>query len=128
MSDHVSHLPGCLGELVRRGHPKAALILLAERGGATVYVPKTPKPGQPLVELIGLDAAMVLAELRPGGDHVEVPLATNRYALKQRILAAVPLGTREIARLLGTTERHVRRVRALTRPDPNQLSLLDLIP
>lgn len=111
MSTTIPPLSGHLGELVRRGHGGAAVRLVLEWGGEKRYIPQTPAPGSALVGVVGMGAALVLAELA-GGEYYDIPpravLAGD--SLKQQILRADG-STREVAQRLGTTERHVRRVR-----------------
>lgn len=128
MSDDDLHLAGVLGELVRLGFRRAALTLLRERGGISVYVPADPQTGQPLVDLIGMDAARALAGLY-GGDHVEIASRNAMATAKQRILrdvAAGASGTNALALKHGVSSRHVRAVVENARPDPRQLDMLEM--
>lgn len=111
MSTKIPPLSGHLGELVRRGFGGAAVRLVLEWGGSKRYVPHNPQPGSALVEIVGLSAALALSELA-GGDYYDVPPRTilDGETLKQQILKEGG-STREVAVKLGTTERHVRRVR-----------------
>lgn len=132
----LDHLPGVLGELARKGHGGAALILANRWGGQKRYIPARPREGLALVDLIGLDAAYVVAAyfhgsdpVANGGDH-DIPktVLTARLAAEIR---AHPGTTREAARALNCTERYVRLVRQGEGPrqrkvDPRQISLLDL--
>jgi len=132
MTDRTTslQLPGILGELARRGHGGAALILADRWGGTKRYM--SDKPGSVLVDLIGVRAAKVVAELCGGGYH-DVPRAAVLDHLKAKILAYQGT-TRETAIALGCHERYVRMVRSGTagteagrrqRPvDGRQLSLL----
>ncbi|MBF0095444.1 MAG: hypothetical protein HQL34_12995 [Alphaproteobacteria bacterium] len=121
-------LPGILGELARRGHGGAALILAEAWGGTKHYI--SDLPGSALVRLIGAAAASVVAEKLRGEQH-DIPNAKGLDSLKGRILEH-PGTTRETAVALGCHERYVRYVRNAgapapkrTRPaDERQLSLL----
>lgn len=127
----IPPLSGQLGELARRGHGGAAVRLILDWGGRKKYIPKHPTPDCPLVSVIGMDAARVLAEL-VGGEHYDIPPRSvlSGESLKQQILRAEGT-TSEIAGRLGTTERHVRRVlragdRRRRRPvDIRQISMFD---
>lgn len=123
------HLPGILGELARRGHGGAALVLAEAWGGTKRYI--SDKPGSALVTLIGSAAAAVVAE-KLRGEHHDIPNAAGMDSLKEKILAH-PGTTRETAMALGCHERYVRHVRnsgvapvpKRGRPaDDRQLSLL----
>lgn len=106
----TERLTGHVAELVRRGFADAARRLIREWGGQKRYVPARPHPESPLVELLGDEAARASAEI-VGGEYCEVPpRSVLSEDLKQRILRETGT-TREIAARLGTTERHVRRVR-----------------
>jgi len=111
MSTKVPPLSGHLGELVRRGHGGAAVRLILEWGGSKRYIPEEPQPNSPLVAVVGMAAANVLAELF-GGNYYDIPprMVLDGESLKQQILKEDGT-TREVAQKLGTTERHVRRVR-----------------
>ncbi len=121
----TAHLPGLLGVLARAGHGGAALRLLAEWGGTSRYIPAHPGPDSPLVALIGVDAAQVLAAVAGGGNY-DVPMATYRHARKG-VIARAAGSTREVARRFGVTERWVRKVRQGS-TDPRQGSLFDARP
>lgn len=118
------HLPGVAGELARRGFGGEAVRLMLEWGGTKRTIPQNPVPGSPLVGVVGMDAALVLAALY-GNTQVDIPSkGTLEETLKAGILrrAGNGDGTRAIAMALGCTERYVRAVlrRSGTppRPDP----------
>lgn len=112
---------------------EAALRLSVRFGGRRLYIPKEPT-GE-LVQLIGQKAAELLSR-RFGGVHFEMPLERGK---RERIIHLSRRGktVREIAELVGCTERHVKYVRAEARergeegidltpkPDPAQTHLLD---
>ena len=111
----AARLPGPLGELARRGHGGAALILVRERGGLKMYVPARPQPSSPVVAMIGAKAAGVLADIC-GSAHIDVP---SRGCLEESLKAAVLRAagsTRDIAQATGATERYVRMVRNSGQP------------
>lgn len=120
--DERSPLPGLLGVLARAGHLGAALTLAREWGGTRRRIPKRPAPGMALVDLIGLEPARLLAGLH-GDEEVDIPMGVVTGAKKSAILRQS--GTaREVALAVGTTERHVRRVRNAGRTaDDDQGSL-----
>ncbi len=137
MTDRTSlQLPGILGDLARRGHGGAALILADRWGGTKRYL--SDKPGSALVDLIGGRAAAILVQIisdgtASAGRPYDIPRAAVLEALKPKILV-YPGTTRETAVALGVTERYVRMVRnagASTVPgrrrvvDARQISFLD---
>jgi hypothetical protein len=87
----------------------AALKLVASYGGTRLYVAKSPRENSALARAVGWPAARRLARAY-GGDELDVPRAEALRSKKRAILAASGSG-REVARAVGTTERHVRRVR-----------------
>ncbi|MEW5729041.1 MAG: hypothetical protein AB1918_14530, partial [Pseudomonadota bacterium] len=95
------------GELARRGHGAAALVLADRWGGTKRYI--SDKPGAALVEMVGMPAAKIVAEAIGCGHH-DIPRAAGLDDLKAKILAH-PGTTREAAIALGCTERWVREVR-----------------
>ncbi len=125
MSDEdFPHLPGLLGVLARAGHSGAALRLAMEWGGTSRYIPETPRPDSPLVAIIGMEAARLLA-LTYGRGPQDIPIAAHQDTAKGRILRDPDPSTRRVAQRYHVTERHVRDVRAMGRPDPRQLDLFD---
>ncbi len=116
-----AYYPGILGDLVRRNHPIAAEQLARAWGGTKRPIP-CRADGTVLADLIGLDAARVVVEIA-GGGLIDIPFI-HRYHKSAILLSYADLGTRATAQALGCTERHVRKVRAAVRPDPDQLSLL----
>lgn len=117
-------LPGLLGEMQRAGHGGAALALARAWGGTKRYIPSDPRPGQALVEIVGMPAARWLAE-HHGNQHKDIPRAAG-LGNKKRAIAQFQGGTREAALTLGCTERYVRMVRNGRRErDERQLQLLD---
>lgn len=104
-------LPGHLGELARRGHGAAALKLIHAWGGTKRRIPKVPRPGQPIVAIMGLAAARELADLCGALDYDIPSKACLSTSVKAQILRADG-GTREIAEAHGCTERYVRMIRS----------------
>lgn len=115
-------LMGVLRQLADAGHEAAVPKLVAARGGLRLYIPSAPAEGDELVRLIGLPAACALAALR-GNEEVDIPLGIGIGAKKAAIARIAHRPAAEIARTVGTTERHVRRVRNAGGSDPDQGSL-----
>lgn len=120
MSDGT-YYPGILGELVRRNHAVAAEQLARAWGGTKRPIPSQAE-GTVLAELIGIAAARVVVEVA-GNRSIDIPLI-HRYHKSAILISYAHAGTRETAQALGCTERHVRKVRAAVRPDPDQGTLL----
>jgi len=116
------YLMGVLRQLADAGHEAAVPKLVAARGGTRLYIPSTPAEGDELVRLIGMPAARALADLR-GNEEVDIPLGIGIGAKKAAISRMAHRPASEIARTVGTTERHVRRVRNAGNDDGGQGSL-----
>ncbi|TSD85608.1 helix-turn-helix domain-containing protein [Mycobacterium sp. KBS0706] len=101
--------------LVDAGFATEAERLSREWGGLKRYVPGIDnlRPTSPLVRLVGMDAARVLAEAF-GPSHVYFARCAERPGLKATIVQHLDNGLRprEIARQTGVTEEWVRRVRS----------------
>lgn len=77
-------------------------------GGIELYIPKHPRPGLGLVEVIGMEAAAKLATWR-GGSKIYPPVL--RPAGKKRAIAMATGSLTEVARRFGVTRSWVCRVR-----------------
>lgn len=92
--------------------------LIEAHGGLRLYIPRTPKEKDDLVQLLGLEAVQKLAA-EWGGDYLRVPLARAWFA---RCLLAQGNSQRQIARAMRTTENTVRTL-LHTGPDTRQMGL-----
>jgi hypothetical protein len=112
-SPSLRHLSGAVGRLAAAGHGGATLKLIHERGGGRVYVPL--KPEGKLLKIIDAAAlAALIAVTDGGGVEIDIPPPSVLIPGKKgAIIAAADNGghTLEIARELGVSERHVRRVK-----------------
>ena len=100
--------------------------LIEAHGGLRLYIPRTPKPDDDLVALLGMEATQKLAA-EWGGDYLKVPLARAWFA---RCLLAQGQSQRQIARHMRTTENTVRLLlqgaydeASTARRDPRQIGL-----
>lgn len=92
---------------------EAARLILETYGGGRIYIPVRATPRHKLAQLVGIEAAH---KITANVHHGEYEIQARRGAapsLKQRILAASGT-TLEIAKNLGCSERHVRRIRNMT--------------
>lgn len=100
---------------------EAALALVAERGGRSVYVPRHPTAATELAKIVGLDAATILGQ-EFGREAFVVPIAREwrilRYAEQGK---SVP----QIAALVGAHVDTVRKVRRKHGLSQTQLSLFE---
>ncbi len=102
-----------LEELGRAIGADGAARLVAAFGGARLYIPHCPEPGDALSEAVGHATALALAGVY-GGDRIDVPNPTPR---RVRILQmrAHGVSVDAIARALGCTRRRVFQVLAEAR-------------
>ena len=93
----------------------ATLRLVALRPGATLWVPNEYLTGHALAKIIG-EAAMVRLVQHYPGERFDIPQLAEYDNLRllpglaKRISAGE--SPREIARVVGLTEQHIRRMRA----------------
>jgi len=93
-----------------------ALALSKDRGGRALYIPSPDRlgPTSPVVVLVGVDAATILAR-RYGGADIDVPLGPGRRARIWELRE----GGRSVAAIAGEmrcTERTVYNILAGPRP------------
>lgn len=105
----AKHFPGILGLLARAGFVLEAIALGREWGGTKRFIPKNLRKSSPIIEIVGLEAAVFLAKNGPFGEHCDIPQLPLK-SLKQAIFNFRG-GTRETAKAFGCSERYVRRVR-----------------
>lgn len=103
------YLMGVLADLAQRGHEAAVAKLITAWGGTRRLIPIRPGPSHELVRLVGMEAALVLAELR-GGQEIQIPRGVGLGAKKAEILRAAG-SARTVAAAVGCTQRFVEKVR-----------------
>jgi len=127
-------------ELVETAGQEAALALCRHFGGQMVYFPAPDRLSEkhPLVETVGWDAALKIAE-RWQGTACALPYGPEagiRNELQAQVLemAARGVSVRNIAKATGLTSRAVTRIknrgpklpaRRRREPDPRQLKLFE---
>ncbi len=110
----MSLLPQCFVEEISYAVSITGIIWLVENyGGVRVFIPKTLEPAKKsFAGLSNKDIESLCAQF--GGGCLDVPVATKlrRFLRNKRILQMQEDGVakRAIARDLGMTERHVRRI------------------
>jgi hypothetical protein len=92
----------------------AAITLAVWYGGRNLYVPAEPDEGMAVAKLVGMPAARRLCE-EWGGSTLAVPTMW-RYEEEQRNRTIGNLliegkGTKEIAAIMGMTERRIQQIR-----------------
>lgn len=101
-----------------------ALKLMQVYGGQEIKFPRAPGPDHPVTKALGETDALAVCNLL-AGDLIYIPHGRGRRSSRAEILALEAKGhdRREIARILGLSQRHVRR--AANAPDPRQPDLFD---
>lgn len=93
----------------------ATMRLVALRPGYTLLVPVEYHPGSPLEKIVG-ESAMVRLVQDFGGERFAIPQLAefDNLRLLPGLARRLSAGEspREIARVVGLTEQHVRRLRA----------------
>lgn len=120
------NLPPFLYELSTRIGLPAVKLLVLHCGGTEIYVPKIAKPHSKLYELLGKEAAKVMADHYGGqtitiaqyetSDHIQHHI--NR---RQQIIGMLGIGMAhsKIARELHTSDRTVRKYAKMLRESTN---------
>lgn len=102
----------------------ASTVRLAEvYGGIRIYVRATPTVKDPIVQVIGIDKARLLAA-EYGGRNLEIPRGAHKDLKKARIIDATG-PSRSVAQELGCTHRYVNKVRADLQDNTPQPGLFD---
>jgi hypothetical protein len=91
----------------------AAVRLCRTVGGVSWYIPNKASPDHRFVEIIGQEAWSKLCAVF-GGTELTLPRGDLAYRRRRalELIKAVGMSARQIAIDSGTTERHVRRLRA----------------
>ncbi|ARE40893.1 phage-related hypothetical protein [Rhodovulum sp. P5] len=115
------HLPDSLIDVAETLGLRVALRLMQEFGGRDLRIPKSARPGHPLVKALGEEDAARLCHFL--GDAV-IYIPHGRAQGRRRSVDEMSAAGRtrgEIARALGLSERHVRRL--ANRGDDRQTDL-----
>lgn len=118
--------PGVLQQIADATSPEVAELLAREVGGTEIFVPRYPKAGSLLVQLVGItDATQIAREV--GWGRLLIPAGAfrgqgSRRRMVER-LSADGYSTQEIARLVDCHERTVRRTKERLRNEAQQIRL-----
>lgn len=123
MSDRRA-LPASIEEIAETIGVRLALKIVQVYGGSEAYFPKRPNEDHPVIQALGKEDGYAICNYM-GGSLLSVPhCKPPRNALSAiRRLEAEGLSRSEIARRLGITQRHVRRVANAPPSAPNQFDL-----
>lgn len=114
-------LPESLIDLAETLGIRVALKLIQEFGGQDLRIPKNPKPDHPIIKALGEEDGRAVCHFMTD-QSVYIPHA--RAGARRLSVLELTAGGRtraEIARLLGVSTRHVRRLAKA--PDPRQNDL-----
>ncbi|MGD9863048.1 MAG: helix-turn-helix domain-containing protein [Pseudodonghicola sp.] len=107
----MPHLPASMIHVAEVLGVRVALGLMQHFGGREMRIPiKMPDPDHPIVKALGEDDARALCQYM-ADEVIYVP--HGRIAARQRAVLDLRSAGRtrgDIARLLGLSERHVRRI------------------
>ncbi|MBF9049902.1 helix-turn-helix domain-containing protein [Roseobacter sp. HKCCD9010] len=110
------YLPGVLAMIAEEISEQVAVRLAEARGGRAVYVPKTPKPGSELSQIVGLEAAKQLSKLLghgtlkvpcgniggAGGRRARIETLWHQGLSHAQIAAEVDVHTRTVERVVAS--------------------------
>ena len=122
----VRDLPESLVDVAEALGMGVALKLMVHYGGLEVKFPRVPPPDHPVIKALGETDGYALCEML-SGISMYIPHGRARRSVRPDVLRleAKGLDRKQIARELGISQRHVRRVANVDEPDPDQLSLFD---
>ncbi|WP_439604266.1 helix-turn-helix domain-containing protein [Shinella sp.] len=120
MADPLAGIPASLIDVAETLGLRVALKLLQEYAGIEVPVPKRPDDTHPFILALGKEDGYALCNML-GGGTLYVP--NRKKGAKRDVLALHAAGKsrEEIARILGISQRHVRRVANQDKPRQGDL-------
>lgn len=120
----VDDLPTSLVDVAETLGLRVALSLMEHFGGLEIAFPMKPRPDHPIIKALGATDGHALCHFL-GGQSIYVPRRLNStVAVDVQRLEAQGLDRATIARKLGISQRHVRRVANRSRDD-RQADLFD---
>ncbi len=129
MSDYLpadpSALPASMIEVAEVLGMRVAIALIRNFGGQEVKFPRRPRPDHPVILALGETDGNALCDYL-GGQMIYVPHARPPRSVRKDVLrmAGEGMDRGTIARMLGISQRHVRRM-ANRRADKRQTDLFD---
>lgn len=121
----IDDLPASLQDVAETLGLRVAIALIENFGGLELKLPARPKEDHPIIKALGAADGHALCAFL-GGGSMYVPhnrtTSTRADILK---LEAEGRDRAEIARILGISQRHVRRMANRTAEDPRQTRLFD---
>jgi hypothetical protein len=118
-------LPASLVDVAEALGLRVALALIQNFGGLDVKFPKDPSPDHPVIKALGEEDGRALCQFL-GGQQIYVPHARPAKSARADVqrMEAAGMDRAAIARSLGLSARHVRRV-ANSEDDPKQPRLFE---
>jgi hypothetical protein len=114
-------LPESLLDLAETLGVRVALKLMQEFGGQDLRIPKNPKPDHPIIKALGEEDGRAVCHFMTD-QSIYVPHAragARRHSVQE--LSATGRSRAEIARMLGLSTRHVRRLAKASDPRQDDL-------
>ncbi|SMD02455.1 helix-turn-helix domain-containing protein [Rhizobium sp. RU36D] len=123
----ISDLPKSLRDVAETLGIGVALKLIQTYGGAEIKFPKRPGDDHHVIQTLGKEDGSALCEFL-SGNAIYVPHGRAVRSIRADVLKLQEAGKerREIALLLGVSQRHVRRM--ANKPPSNQPDLFDIAP
>ena len=120
----IDDLPASLQDVAETLGLRVAVALIEHFGGLEIKLPTRPRPEHPIIKALGAaDGNALCAFLGGGSMYVPHNRSTSaRSAILK--LEAEGKDRADIARILGISQRHVRRM-ANRRHDPRQKDMFD---
>lgn len=117
-------LPASLVDVAEALGLDVAAALMRLYGGQEIELPRRPRPDHPVIVALGPDAGYALCHYL-SGQRIYVPHGRQRRSARRDVLTLQAAGRsrREIAILLGLSQRHIRRMANQASADPAQLPL-----
>ncbi|WP_036765208.1 helix-turn-helix domain-containing protein [Paracoccus pantotrophus] len=120
----IDDLPTSLVELAETLGMRVAVALIENFGGLELKLPARPRPDHPVIKALGEEDGYALFAYMGGGSMYVPHNRTTSARADILKLEAEGKDRAEIARILGISQRHVRRM-ANRREDPRQSRLFD---
>lgn len=125
MKNDIHSLPESLQDIAETIGLRLTLLLVREYGGTEIKFPKNPHSSHPVVIALGKDDALAICSYF-GGNAFYVPHMRPPKSVRPEVIRLQEEGKarHEIARQLGVSQRHVRRMANKT-SDPDQFNFFD---
>lgn len=120
----IDDLPASLVDIAETLGMRVALNLVQEFGGLEVKFPVRPKPDHRVIAALGAEDGYALCEFL-GGMAIYVPRKVQSNIAEVTRLSAAGFDRATIARMLGLSQRHVRRLINQSDDDADQGDLFD---